>query len=187
MSKNIHFSIRRESVIPDHMWVGEDGRKTYLDVRLIPIPDPRYGDHYMVTQSIPKEARDSGEKSPILGNARIEGHRDALNPDDPILTGAICVTDLRKASFIKGKKGTYAAFIAIPVKEVAVHNFEIYQALGKEANARGELGPKVGVLTYRQTQGSGGRSPKTPAQDSSEAQETAAPDSADSVEDDIPF
>ena len=46
---------------------------TYLDATVfidIDAPD-QYGNHGMVTQDVSKEAKDAGEKGPILGNVKI--------------------------------------------------------------------------------------------------------------------
>jgi hypothetical protein len=53
----------------DKLYKGKKG--TYLDFALIPTPDSKYGDDYMVVQSIPKEERDAGKKGEVLGNCRI--------------------------------------------------------------------------------------------------------------------
>lgn len=46
---------------------------TYLDAALFPYKDgtDRYGNDYMVTQSVSKEDREAGVRGPIIGNARI--------------------------------------------------------------------------------------------------------------------
>lgn len=53
----------------DKLYAGAKGK--YLDITLIPTPTSEYGDDYMIVQDLGKEARQSGEKGPILGNARI--------------------------------------------------------------------------------------------------------------------
>lgn len=55
-----------------HLFDGKNGAK-YLDVILIETPDNRYGNDYMAAQSVSKEAREAGEKGPILGNGKIVG------------------------------------------------------------------------------------------------------------------
>lgn len=42
----------------------------YLDIVLIETPNNRYGDSHMVVQDLGKDARDRGQKGPILGNAK---------------------------------------------------------------------------------------------------------------------
>lgn len=66
-----------------HLFEGKNGAK-YLDVVLIETPDSRYGNDYMAAQGLPKEARDAGEKGPILGNAKIlgKGKAPAKKKDD---------------------------------------------------------------------------------------------------------
>lgn len=54
-----------------HLYKGKKG--TYLDIALLLADggEDQYGNHYMVIQSVSKEARERGEKGPILGNAKI--------------------------------------------------------------------------------------------------------------------
>jgi hypothetical protein len=50
-----------------------EGKKgIYLDAALLTNKDgqSQYGDDGMIVQSIPKEARDAGERGPIIGNWR---------------------------------------------------------------------------------------------------------------------
>jgi len=51
------------------LFAGKNGAK-YLDIILIEKPS-QWGDTHMVVQSVPKEAREAGERGPILGNAKI--------------------------------------------------------------------------------------------------------------------
>ncbi len=44
-----------------------------LDFILIPTPNGKYGDDYMICQSVSKEERAKGIKGAILGNAKIIG------------------------------------------------------------------------------------------------------------------
>jgi len=62
----------------DKLFTGAKG--TYLDITLIPTPTSEYGD-YMIVQDLGKEARQAGEKGPILGNAKIRKPTSA--PDQP--------------------------------------------------------------------------------------------------------
>lgn len=51
-----------------------DGKKgKMLDFILIPTPNGKYGDDYMICQSVSKEERAKGIKGAILGNAKIIG------------------------------------------------------------------------------------------------------------------
>ena len=50
------------------LFKGEKG--IYLDLVLVETPNSQYGNDYMVVQDMPKERREKGEKSNILGNAR---------------------------------------------------------------------------------------------------------------------
>ena len=54
-----------------HLYKGKKG--TYLDVALLLADggEDKYGNNYMVIQSVSKEARERGVKGPILGNAKI--------------------------------------------------------------------------------------------------------------------
>ncbi len=55
-----------------HLFEGKNGAK-YLDIILIETPDNRFGNDYMVAQSVSKEARESGAKGAILGNGKVVG------------------------------------------------------------------------------------------------------------------
>lgn len=48
---------------------GKNGQK-YLDVVLIGTPDGKYGNDFMVSQSLPKAERAAGKKGAILGNGK---------------------------------------------------------------------------------------------------------------------
>ena len=60
-------------------------------------PDSQWGQDYMVVQDLSKEARDAGEKGPILGNAEcryIEDGRPAQKSEEgSTSTGAPASTD----------------------------------------------------------------------------------------------
>ena len=62
------------------LFKGEKG--TYLDITLLENRDgtDQYGNDFMVVQDLGKEARQRGEKGPILGNAKIRGQRDGQRP-----------------------------------------------------------------------------------------------------------
>lgn len=53
------------------MFKGEKG--TYLDVAIWPNKDgaDQYGNTHYITQEISKEAREAGEKAPIIGNVKM--------------------------------------------------------------------------------------------------------------------
>lgn len=59
------------------IFVGTKGK--YIDITLLPNRDgtDQYGNDYMVVLDLGKEARERGEKGPILGNARIRGQKAA--------------------------------------------------------------------------------------------------------------
>jgi hypothetical protein len=62
------------------LFKGEKG--TYLDITLLENRDgtDQYGNDFMVVQDLGKEARERGEKGPILGNAKIRVQRDSQRP-----------------------------------------------------------------------------------------------------------
>lgn len=66
--KIIRVQINVDQIKKEHLYQGQKG--TYLNVALVNTPDSTYGQDYMVTQDIPRELRDAGHKSPILGNAK---------------------------------------------------------------------------------------------------------------------
>ena len=51
------------------LYVGKSG--TYLDIILIPTPDNKFGDDYMIVESTTKDERANGVKGVILGNAKL--------------------------------------------------------------------------------------------------------------------
>ena len=67
-------------ILKEHLFKGEKG--TYLDITLIENKEgtDQYGNDYFVVQDLGKEAREKGEKGPILGNAKIRGAKPASAP-----------------------------------------------------------------------------------------------------------
>jgi len=66
-----------------YLFEGKNGK--YLDIVIFENrngPD-QYGNTHTICQSIPKEARERGEKGPILGNLKMDGqaHRQQSRPD----------------------------------------------------------------------------------------------------------
>jgi hypothetical protein len=57
------------------LFKGEKG--TYLDIVLIDTPAAKYGNDFIVKQSISKEEREAGKDAPILGNGK------TLKPAEP--------------------------------------------------------------------------------------------------------
>lgn len=53
------------------LFEGKKGR--YLDVCLVETPDDRFGNDFVIFQSVSKEERERGIKGAILGNGRIIG------------------------------------------------------------------------------------------------------------------
>jgi len=53
----------------DRLYKGE--KCVYLDAVMIETPDNKFGDDYMIVQSVTKEENKAGVRGNILGNARI--------------------------------------------------------------------------------------------------------------------
>jgi len=73
----ISAKINVSKILKEHLFKGEKG--TYLDITLIPNKEgtDQYGNDYFVVQDLGKEAREKGEKGPILGNAKTRGAKPA--------------------------------------------------------------------------------------------------------------
>lgn len=69
---NITIKLNVTKIAKEHLFKGEKG--TYLDLALWEKSND-YGDDGFVTQNISKEARDRGEKGPILGNWKYREQR----------------------------------------------------------------------------------------------------------------
>ena len=67
--KRITLKIDVDKVLTEHLFQGKKGK--YLDVVLFNTPDNQFGNDYVVKQDLPREVRDAGTESPILGNARV--------------------------------------------------------------------------------------------------------------------
>jgi len=66
--KAINASINLSMIDKSQIVEGKNGK--YINLRLVNTPDSKYGYDYMLTQDIPKELREQGLKSHILGNGR---------------------------------------------------------------------------------------------------------------------
>lgn len=68
---NYNIKIDVTKILKEHLFQGKNGAK-YLDITLWENRDgpDQYGNTHRADQSISKEAREAGEKGPILGNAR---------------------------------------------------------------------------------------------------------------------
>jgi len=64
----ISVKINVDKIDRSRFFQGKKGR--YLNLVLIETPDSEYGD-YMVKQEQSREERDRGEKTPIVGNAKV--------------------------------------------------------------------------------------------------------------------
>jgi len=69
MSEPIVVKIDVTKIDKARLYKGAKG--TYLDAILRPTPDSKYGEDYMIVQSVSKEEREKGVKGNIIGNARI--------------------------------------------------------------------------------------------------------------------
>lgn len=74
----IKLKIDVTKIIKEHLFKGAKG--TYLDVVLWPTPDDQYDNDWRVVQDLPREARDAGEKGPILGNGKNFGDQQRQKP-----------------------------------------------------------------------------------------------------------
>lgn len=76
----ISAKINVSKILKDRMFKGEKG--TYLDITLLENRDgtDQYGNDFMIVQDLGKDARDKGEKGPVLGNAKIRGGKPAAAP-----------------------------------------------------------------------------------------------------------
>ena len=61
------------------LFPGKNGAK-YLDIILRETPGDKYGNDYMVVQSVTKEERQAGVKGAILGNAKTYGQPAGSSP-----------------------------------------------------------------------------------------------------------
>jgi hypothetical protein len=62
----------------NRLFKGDKG--TYLDCVLIETPNAKYGNDYMVVESITKEESQAGHKGTILGNGKTIGKKQAEPP-----------------------------------------------------------------------------------------------------------
>lgn len=51
------------------LFEGKNGA-LYVDFAMFPTSDDKFGNDWRITQDLPKELRNKGEKGPILGNAK---------------------------------------------------------------------------------------------------------------------
>ena len=65
---NIRLKIDVKKIDKARLYVGKKG--TYLDATLIATPDGKYGDDYMIVQSVSREDREAGVNGAIIGNAK---------------------------------------------------------------------------------------------------------------------
>lgn len=77
MANIISAKIDVTKIPKEAIFVGAKGK--YIDITLLPNREgtDQYGNDYMVVLDLGKEARERGEKGPILGNAKIRGQKPA--------------------------------------------------------------------------------------------------------------
>lgn len=63
-------SVRVDVTKIDKAKLYKGAKGTYLDIVLMPSRDSKFGDDFMVVQSISKEDRAAGQRGAILGNAK---------------------------------------------------------------------------------------------------------------------
>lgn len=63
-----------KKISKERLYKGKNG--TYLDMVLIDTPNDKYGNDYMIVESITKEERDQGMKGKIIGSAKILNKRE---------------------------------------------------------------------------------------------------------------
>ena len=89
----ISAKINVSKILKEHLFKGEKG--TYLDITLIPNKEgtDQYGNDYFVVQDLGKEARESGQKGPILGNAKTRGAKPSAPKPAPAAKPAVDDSD----------------------------------------------------------------------------------------------
>jgi hypothetical protein len=72
MARPITVSINVTKILKQYLHEGKNGK--YLNLAIFENRDGpgKYGDTHYVIQDIPKEARDRGEKGPIIGNCKMD-------------------------------------------------------------------------------------------------------------------
>lgn len=68
-------SVRVDVTKIDKARLYKGAKGTYLDIVLMPSRDSKFGDDFMVVQSITKEEREAGQRGAILGNAKFLGQK----------------------------------------------------------------------------------------------------------------
>lgn len=82
----ISVSINLSKIDKSELYEGKNGK--YLNLLIKETPDDKYGNDYMVTQSVSKESRDGGKKGAIVGN----GKNFATNNSDSSSTSSAKAT-----------------------------------------------------------------------------------------------
>jgi hypothetical protein len=79
MSDKISAKIEVGAIDKQYLFEGKGGKR-YLDIILLPSTNSKFGDDFMIVQAIPKALRDSGQRGPILGNAKFFGAQKQAAP-----------------------------------------------------------------------------------------------------------
>lgn len=81
----ISLKIDVKKVVKEKLYYGKKG--TYLDAVLIETPADKYGNDYVIIQSLSEADRKAGQKGAILGNAKIVAAKtedeEEHKPSDP--------------------------------------------------------------------------------------------------------
>lgn len=78
MSQMISVRVDVTKIDKSKLYKGAKG--TYLDIVLMPSRDSKFGDDFMVVQSVSKEEREVGKRGAILGNAKFIGKKQESRP-----------------------------------------------------------------------------------------------------------
>lgn len=73
-----------KKLLKEHFFQGKVNKEghapLYVDLMLIPTSDSKYGDDFFIVQSVNKEARERGERGPIVGNAKYPQQQQQAQP-----------------------------------------------------------------------------------------------------------
>jgi len=76
-----------KKLLKEHFFQGKvnkDGHAPlYADLCLMPSSDDKYGNDFFIVQSVNKEARERGERGPIVGNAKYPQQQQQAQPARP--------------------------------------------------------------------------------------------------------
>lgn len=73
-----------KKLLKEHFFQGKVNKEghapLYADLCLMPSSDDKYGNDFFIVQSVNKEARDRGERGPIVGNAKYAQQSQQAQP-----------------------------------------------------------------------------------------------------------